>query len=616
MTAQPALEAAPAGHAKRTVDGLYSRPVPSKRTGAIYNAFSYPTKIDAEAIALFIAVHTKPGDTVLDVFGGSGSAGIAARLCDQPTHRMRQMAADAAVEVDWGPRKAVISELSPLGALLADVMCNPPDPETFRKAAAELLDAAADSAGWMYDALDPDGQIGSIRYVIWSEVLTTPCCNAELTLWEGTVTLNPLIMGKTLPCPACGQHQAVSVCGRVTVEKTDELTGEPTTQRKRLPARVCGQTGKKTWSRQPTADDLERLASVEAEPLTVQVPTEKIAWGDLYRSGYHTGIERFHHLYTPRNLRVLGELWSGISKQPAALQAALRLLVLSYNATHSSLLTRVVVKTGQKDFVVTGAQSGVLYISGLPVEKNVLSGVRRKIDTFAQAFALTINSTSSVRVINGSSTKLDLEDDTIDYVFTDPPFGDFIPYAEVNQVNEVWLGKLTDRASEAIISPAQGKTVDDYARLMSGVFAEVARVVKPSGAVTVVFHASKPAVWQALGDAFRDHGLTVERTSVLDKTQVSFKQVVHEGGTRGDAVFLLRPAREDADNQPAAVPVNMTVIVESLRAEANGNADELTPRRLYSRYVGKCVENGLPVEHTAPEFYALVTQAAGDEGAA
>ncbi len=300
-----ALATDPTGHHERTLDTLYSRPVPSKRTGAIYNAFSYPTKIDAEAVALFIAAHTKPGDTVLDVFGGSGSTGIAARLCDQPTDRMRQMAADAEVDVDWGPRNAVISELSPLGALLANVMCNPPDPETFRKAAAELLDSATDNTGWMYDAVDPDGQSGFIRYVIWSEVLTTPCCNAEVSLWEATVTLNPLVMSKTLQCPACGGQQAVSACGRLTVEKTDELTGKPTTQRKRVPARVYGQTGNKTWSRAPTANDHERLAQVEAAPLPAKVPSGKIEWGDLYRSGYHLGIERYHHLYTLRNLRVL-----------------------------------------------------------------------------------------------------------------------------------------------------------------------------------------------------------------------------------------------------------------------------------------------------------------------
>ncbi|MFC3119830.1 DNA methyltransferase [Jhaorihella thermophila] len=38
-----------------------------------------------EAIALFIAAHTKPGDTVFfDGFAGSGTTGLAALLCEKP----------------------------------------------------------------------------------------------------------------------------------------------------------------------------------------------------------------------------------------------------------------------------------------------------------------------------------------------------------------------------------------------------------------------------------------------------------------------------------------------------------------------------------------------------
>jgi hypothetical protein len=48
-------------------DKLYSKPLPSSRSGLFYNTFSYPTKISPEAVAIYIAMHTKPGDTVLNV---------------------------------------------------------------------------------------------------------------------------------------------------------------------------------------------------------------------------------------------------------------------------------------------------------------------------------------------------------------------------------------------------------------------------------------------------------------------------------------------------------------------------------------------------------------------
>lgn len=591
-----------------TLDSLYSKSVASRRAGAIFNAFSYPTKIDSEVVALFIASHTKPGDVVLDSFGGSGTTGIAARLCDQPTTRMVQMANELGLDTEWGPRDAVVYELSPLGALLTDVMCNPPDIDDFRSAAAQLVEGVAAATGWMYTAVDPEGLSGNIRYVIWTEILITECCRAEVSLWEAAVKLDPVVLSKVFPCPACGAEVQVRSCARATVDQIDPITQESVTQRRREPAKVYGRTGRRTWSRQPVDGDREMIARIESQSIPLSVPSTKIMWGDLHRSGYHMGIERFHHLYSRRNLLVLAEFWDRIGLFPEQVQPALRLLVLSYTASHSSLLTRVVAKKGQKDLVVSGAQSGVLYVSGLPVEKNVIEGVRRKVETFAQAFEQTARSRSVVQVVNRSSTELNLDQGSIDYVFTDPPFGDFIPYSEVNQVNEAWLGQLTERTNEAIVSPAQGKGVREYAQLMGKIFGEIARVLKPTGSMTVVFHASKPAIWEALGDSFRDNGFAIERTSILDKTQVSFKQVVHEGGTRGDALFLLRPTGQREGSQGSRVRVDAHELVAGLRGEGHEPEEELTPRRLYSRYVSACVSEGATVEFTAPEFYALVAE--------
>ncbi|MCC6312275.1 MAG: DNA methylase [Trueperaceae bacterium] len=594
---------------------MYKRPMPSARSGAIYNAFSYATKIDAEAVAVFIASHTEPGGAVLDVFGGSGTTGIAASLCDRPTDRMRRLARDAGVTPAWGPRKAVVYELSSVGALLGQVMANPPDPNEFTTAAHQILQAATDAFGWAYAAMSPDGKPGRIRHVIWSEVLKTPCCGHHVTLWDAAIELDPLVFSTSFTCPNCSARADVAGCAREMRTATDPLTAERIVQRVRRPVRVYGESSNRTWSRPPTDEDLALIGEVEATPIGSGTPTGSIHWGDLHRSGYHAGISRFHHLYTARNLRAVAELWRRADEYNGTLGDALRLLVLSYNASHSSLLTRVVVKKGQKDFVVSGAQTGVLYISGLPVEKNVLAGVGRKVKTFAEAFALTYGSRSEVEVINGSSTHLHLPDNSVDYVFTDPPFGDFIPYAEVNQVNEAWLGKLTDRTAEVIVSPSQGKGVDEYARLMAQVFSEVARVMRPTGCATVVFHASKPAVWHALGDAFSRNALAVDRTSVLDKTQVSFKQVVHEGGTRGDALFLLRPV-EGAPIGAAADVDSLDDVVAALESAAAGDPDELVPRRMYSRYVARCVEARVPVDVTASEFYAHVSGARSVQGVA
>ena len=61
--------------------------------------------------------------------------------------------------------------------------------------------------------------------------------------------------------------------------------------------------------------------------------------------------------------------------------------------------------------------------------------------------------------------KVDLPDSSVDYVFTDPPFGGNIPYSEVNFINEAWLGRTTPISDEITISPAHGKTAGAYSGL-------------------------------------------------------------------------------------------------------------------------------------------------------
>ena len=150
---------------------LYDQPIRAKRTGPLFNSFSYPTKIDPEMIGVFVAAHTDPGQTVLDVFGGSGTTGIGVALCDRPTERMRRLAEDAGIEVKWGPRRAYIYELSPLGASVANTMANPPDAMAFSEKASHLLDQAEQEIGWCYRATDSDGSPGWIRHIVWSEVI-------------------------------------------------------------------------------------------------------------------------------------------------------------------------------------------------------------------------------------------------------------------------------------------------------------------------------------------------------------------------------------------------------------------------------------------------------------
>ncbi|UOQ75153.1 hypothetical protein [Hymenobacter cellulosilyticus] len=194
----------------------------------------------------------------------------------------------------------------------------------------------------------------------------------------------------------------------------------------------------------------------------------------------------------------------------------------------------------------------------------------------------------------------------MDYVFTDPPFGDYIPYAEINQINEVWLGRMTDRTEEVIMSNAQGKGVDDYGRMMGQVFKEVSRVMKPDALATVVFHSAKASVWKALTEAYDSAGLSVRATSVLDKIQASFKQVVSTVSVKGDPLLLLSKGATSLGVTGLTAEDIATQIIEQAKEAVES---ERGSQRLYSRFISRCLEVGEDVHLGAREFYERAEKA-------
>ena len=578
-------------------EALYSKPLPSSRSGAFYNTFPYPTKISPEAIAVYIACSTHPGDLVLDAFAGSGSTGVAALLCEHPTERMRKITKDLNVTPVWGARNAVLYEIGTYASFAIKTILSRLSSREFTIAVDSFLKKAQDLVGGLYEAIDLAGDTGTIRYVIWSEVLECPSCHSEISYFEHGTSRDPVRFKDEIVCPYCKKVHHVEEMPFTTEEHYDRLLHKQVSRKKRVPAWIYGTTNGYNWDRQATEADAAYIAQIESTCDVDDVPQE-IQWGELHRAGYHYGITHLHHFYTARNYIVMSKLWKLAETYPEKISDALKLLLLSYNASHCTLMTRVVAKKNAKDFILTSAQSGVLYISKLPVEKNILLGLKRKVKPFAETYAKLQNCTGQITIHNGSSTKMKENNDSIDFIFTDPPFGDFIPYAEVNQINELWLPKVTNRKDEVIISASQGKDVFTYQELLTQVFSEINRVLKPNHYASIVFHAAKAKVWDVFSEAITGARLQIVHTNILDKTQASFKQVVSDGSVQGDPLFLLKKslARKNTSR------LTDEEVLHSLLADHISDPD-FDNRKCFSWYINRCLELGIDVTMDAKQVY-------------
>jgi hypothetical protein len=198
---------------------------------------------------------------------------------------------------------------------------------------------------------------------------------------------------------------------------------------------------------------------------------------------------------------------------------------------------------------------------------------------------------------------------SIDYIFTDPPFGSNLMYSELNFLWEAWLRVLTNNDPEAIINDTQGKALDEYRGLMTNCFEEMYRVLKPSRWITVVFHNSKASVWNAIQEALAKAGFLVAQVTVLDKKQGTLKQVTSPGAVKNDLVinaYKPRKAFQKRFLEKAGYGLEREFVAQHLRMLPVEPNLERTPQMLYSKMLAYYIQHGYEITLNADEFYDML----------
>lgn len=479
---------APPGQLELDGFGRPNGAVAARRSSSLYGVHAYHTKVPAEAISGFIVDNTSPGDTVLDPFCGSGMTGVAATMTG---------------------RKAVLNDLSPAAVHIATNYTTPCEPGAFEMAVARVLEKVGDEIEALYTTTH-SGRSATIEYLVWSDVRRCPECGKDLLLWEHRTSGL-----RTVCCRGCG-HEASKA--------TMLLVGEEAVE-----ANLSVPGGQRRVVRRVVPDDLRPNLNMDSLPW---YPSTKFdSTRPMWRRGHSDlGISTVADFYSARNLSALSLLWNAANGEPdERVRMALR-FSLTAIANRASRRYQWNAKRP------TNVLGGTLYVSSLRYEWNVLSLWRRKTRAIVRLFRSGAAVEGAVQTNRGSATCLPLADGSIDYCFTDPPFGSHIVYSDASLLWEAWLDDLTDRASEAIVVRGgdHSKSVSDYGDLLQASFAEIRRVLKPEGKATIVFQASDPDTWSAVYKAALSAGLRFSDATTLSKGQPSFKQV--KGQREGEMV--------------------------------------------------------------------------------
>jgi DNA modification methylase len=595
----------------------FATDVSEGKNDPIYNAHSYHTKVPHKAIMRYILHYTKPEDIVFDGFCGTGMTGVAAQLCgDRATveslgYRVDedgttyQKETDADGEIIWQPfcklgiRRAILNDLSPAATFIAYNYNTPVDVKEFEKEAKRILSEVEKECGWMYETIHTDGETkGRINYTVWSDVFVCPECSEEVVFWDAAVDKEAGKVHREFPCPHCNANLTKRNIDRAWVSRFDKAINETVRQAKQVPVLINYSIGRKRFEKAPDDFDLALIQKIEDSDIPYWFPTDRMPEGEESRRNDDIGMTHVHHFYTKRNTHIQAFIWQKLSPRSKS------------TLTACTILNSVMNRWPRQ----RGPLAGTLYVPSIKYEYNSMqSWSRSKLVDIASTF-------SSIAACNSTSNASYIPMETVDYIFTDPPFGSNLMYSELNFIWESWLKVWTNNESEAIENKAQGKSLVEYQQLMTHCFKEYYRVLKPGRWITVEFHNSKNSVWNAIQEALQRAGFVVADVRTLDKQQGTFKQITSSGAVKQDLIIsaykpndgLEKRFRLEAGTENGAWAFIRTHLKQaSDPLIKDGKVEVIAERQnylLYDRMVAFHVERGVTVPLTAAEFYQGLEQ--------
>ena len=595
----------------------------------IYKYHPYPTKVPHKAIMRYILHYTEPGDVVFDGFCGTGMTGVAAQMCDdratveslgyqvKPDRTILRQETDKNGKNTWipfsklGARKAVLNDLSPAATFITYNYNTPFDVQAFERETKRIIKEIEEECDWMYETKHTDGRVGKINYTVWSDVFICAECAGEVVFWEEAVDKDAGKVKDEFPCPHCHASLTKRNMDRAWITKYDDAIKETIKQAKQVPVQINYSVGGSRHQKQLDADDLSLLARIEQTEVDSWFPREKVPLGDKTGEPLRIGVTHAHHFYSRRNLHVLSLFLSKITD----IKQKLFITKLAFQITKLYRFTYMSGTWGAGG----GPLSGTLYIPSLIKELHILKQLKLALKARCKVAAFKYR--GGYLGATESCTSLPfVPDNSLDYIFIDPPFGSNLNYSELAFLWESWLKVRTNNEKEAIENRTQRKSANEYRSLMAWSFRSACRILKPGRWMTVEFSNTKASVWNSIQSALTEAGFIVANVAALDKQKGSYNAQTNPTSVKQDLVisaykpnggfeerFLNEATTEEGVWDFIRTHLKYLPVVKQQGSDLVP-VPERDPRILFDQMVAYYVRKGYPVPISSHEFQLGLVQ--------
>jgi len=581
----------------------FDKPITTTKATAIYNMHTYWSKKPHDAIQEYIKHYTQPGDIVLDPFCGSGGTALAALMEE---------------------RVAIAIDLSPAATFITKNYCTPVDVDELQREFDGLQRKVKPEMDWLYETRCDrcDGR-ATIAYTVYSYVFQCPRCLGKVVMFDCPEVQSQTAAGKPKTiriCPACfirGHQEEIKTSG-VRFDPIPVLVSylcEEGCKPHRGERRHNDPDKKKREYFQKY--DLGKLAEIETKPIPYWYPPHRMMnvesdtepWGDKWRAGT-SNFRTVAELFTKQNLWALSTLYNAadISKYSDQFKFCLTAICLS--------MSKMYLWGPNSEH---GIIKGTYYLPQISRSQNVWDAFKAKVNDLGKLDELHFPENVYINISTQTATDLSgILTNSVDYVFTDPPYAGNVQYGELNFIWEAWLNlNTTWHENEIIVNNKRGVTDFDWARMMKSAMEECYRVLKPGRWISVCYHDTSEGTWQFMQDLLTETGFIPEKTDItlyIDTgLQKSFNQLTADKVTKRDLVINFRKPRLEElapfavltgeENVATFTEKARVIISENLNAHPGSTAD-----RLYDELVSRMVRRGEFERHNFDELLGSVAE--------
>lgn len=296
-------------------------------------------------------------------------------------------------------------------------------------------------------------------------------------------------------------------------------------------------------------------------------------------------VDTVDQLFTKKQTAQLGLLKSIILKQKNENIRNSLLLMFSGIITKANLTyhtSKIATKDGQGD--ASAFRYYRYRIAPDPKDVDVMKYFTLRYQKIREAkkemnYFINEQTISDIQVVKGSATNLNfIAKESVDYIYTDPPYGNKIPYLDLSVMWNAWLDldvTEDDYEQEAIEGGEHEKSKEQYNKLIADSIKEMYRVLKFDRWLSFVFAHKGPEFWHLIIDTAESCGFEYIGAVPQKNGQTSFKKRQNPFTVlSGQLIINFRKVRNPRAIMKANLGMDITDIIfqtiEGIIAKNNG----------------------------------------------